>query len=219
MSFARYGVYFTPDNKALAQAGATWLGWDIARGEAIEAPDLTITKRPRKYGFHGTIKPPFALADGANEDALIKDFKTFCSTARPIMLQGLILARIGGFIALVPTGDFSELANLAGNAVSKLDHFRAPPAEQELARRRQAKLTPEQDINLKTWGYPYVFNDFRFHMTLTSPLKRDQFDAVMTRAHAHFAPCLPTPFVIKSLTLVGEREDGMFQEILRCPLG
>ena len=175
MTFTRYAVYLTPENGPLAQAGAAWFGWDIARGTAVGTPDDTITKRPRKYGFHGTIKPPFTLANGTNKDGLIKDFRTFCTGARPIMLQGLTLARIGGFIALVPTGDFAELADLASSAVSGLDSFRAPPSDHELARRRQSNLTADQEINLKTWGYPYVFNDFRFHMTLTGPLKRDQF--------------------------------------------
>ena len=219
MIFTRYAVYLTPEPGPLAKAGATWLGWDIATGSAVGTPDNRITKRPRKYGFHGTIKPPFRLIDGQTPDGLKHAFKRFCADVRPVMLQGLTLAQIGGFIALVPTGDVSELADLAGRAVSDLDSFRAPPTDQDLVRRRQARLTADQDANLLKWGYPYIFKDFQFHMTLTGPLKRDQLDAVMTQANNHFAPCLPSPFSIKSLTLSGEREDGMFQEILRCPLG
>lgn len=219
MEFTRYAVYLTPESGRFAHAGATWLGWDVTSGQPVGSPDDAITKRPRKYGFHGTIKPPFHLAQGQNRDALEQAFSAFCADARPIMLQGLTLARIGGFIALVPTGDFSELADLAGHAVSDLDKFRAPPSEQDLARRRQARLTPDQDANLVKWGYPYVFDDFRFHMTLSGPLKSDLFDTVMDQAQGHFAPCLPSPFLINSLTLVGERHDGMFQEIRRCQLG
>lgn len=219
MEFTRYAVYLTPDSKDFATAGANWLGWDLATGTPVGTPDDTVTKRPRKYGFHGTMKPPFRLADDMSAAGLLDVFCALCSDAQPIVLQGLMLARIGGFLALVPTGDFTELADLAGRTVSELDQFRAPASDAELARRRTSRLTPEQDGNLLKWGYPYVFDTFRFHMTLTGPLKRDHVDGVMTKASDHFARVLPSPFVIRSLTLVGERPDSMFQEIKRGMLG
>jgi len=43
-------------------------------------------------------------------------------------------------------------------------------AAAELARRRTLRLTAEQDAMLARWGYPYVLEDFRFHMTLTGSL-------------------------------------------------
>ena len=58
----------------LADFGARWLGWDVRRGAAAVQLDLPglrdATEAPRKYGFHGTLKPPFRLAEGQDFDAL-----------------------------------------------------------------------------------------------------------------------------------------------------
>ena len=219
MNFTRFAVYLTPEPGDFARAGANWLGWDIATGTGSNPVAGSLAQRPQKYGFHGTIKPPFRLADGRSREQLQSAFQNLCANARPILLQGLVVTRIGGFLALTPTGDFSELADLAATAVSDLDPFRAPPKHAELAKRRKARLTPQQDAHLERWGYPYVFDQFRFHMTLTGPIPRADFDAALASANAFFAPCLPSPFRIASLTLVGERTDGMFQEIQRATLG
>jgi hypothetical protein len=40
----------------------------------------------------------------------------------------------------------------------------------ERARRVAAGLNQSMIGNLDRWGYPYLFADFRFHMTLTGPL-------------------------------------------------
>ena len=70
MKFDRYAIYFTPQG-SLAEAGAAWLGWDLARGRTVAHPDVAgldvaaLTETPRKYGLHATIKPPFVLAEGA----------------------------------------------------------------------------------------------------------------------------------------------------------
>ena len=68
MSFTRYAIYYLPPAGALADFGARWLGWDVRRGAAAVQLDLPglrdATEAPRKYGFHGTLKPPFRLAEG-----------------------------------------------------------------------------------------------------------------------------------------------------------
>jgi hypothetical protein len=38
----------------------------------------------------------------------------------------------------------------------------------------RAGLSARQAEHLTKWGYPYVFEDFRFHMTLTAGLGRGQ---------------------------------------------
>ena len=70
----RFAIYYAPRGGAFADAAAAWLGWDLTRGRAVAQPDLPglvdlpgladLTAEPRKYGFHGTIKPPFRLAGG-----------------------------------------------------------------------------------------------------------------------------------------------------------
>lgn len=225
MQFQRYGVYYTPPPGALADFGKSWLGWDPVEGETVTHPEIEglpqavaeITATPRKYGLHGTIKPPFFLAEGTDATGLLTRFEHLCATLAPITLDGLVLARLGGFIALKVDGDQTPLAKLAGAVVRELDDFRAPPTDAELARRRKANLSPAQEALLAQWGYPYVMAEFRFHITLSGRLGRD-VEATMEALGPHFAPILPRPFAVDSLTLVGEDGDGMFHEIHRQAL-
>lgn len=221
--YDRYAIYFTPQGD-LAALGAAWLGWDVAQGRAVTHPDVggldvaAITQTPRKYGLHGTIKPPFVLTEGMTADALMAQTDALCRTLAPVTLDGLELAALGRFLALVPVGDQSALAALAGEVVQQLDGFRAMPSEAELARRRQANLTPAQDAHLVRWGYPYVLDQFRFHITLSSKLPKAQVAQVRQAITPLFAPHLGVPFEIGSLTLAGQRADGMFEEIHRYAL-
>ena len=224
--YKRYAVYETPaPGSALARFGACWLGWDSALGQEVPhpvVPDLdvaAITARPRAYGFHGTIKPPFRLADGQSQDTLQQALAALCADAAPVSLDGLCCARLGRFLALVPVGDTTALADLAARAVQELDPFRAPPNAAELAKRRAARLNPAQEALLMRWGYPYVMDQFRFHMTLTGRLDADTAE----RAEAALAPLLEPlplqPYKVDALTLLGEDAQGRFHQIARYPLG
>lgn len=221
--YERYAVYFTPQGP-LAERGAGWLGWDIAKGRPVPHPVLAgldpagLTAVPRRYGLHATLKAPFALAAGYSETDLKAAMAGLCAGLAPVELAGLVAARIGGFIGLIPRGALCGLNLLAAQAVTQLDRFRAPASRAELARRRQPGLSPVQEAHLLRWGYPYVLDQFRFHITLTGPVA--QGAPLLSRIAAHFAPVLPVPFVIDSLTLAGQGRDGMFREIHRyalCP--
>ncbi|OAN73518.1 phosphonate metabolism protein [Sulfitobacter sp. EhC04] len=219
--FKRFAVYFTPQG-ALADKGAAWLGWDIASGCAADHPQVagldlaSLTATPRKYGFHATIKPPFVLAAGTDVAGLSQALARFCTHFAPVRLDGLKAAQMGGFLALTPVGDQAQLNNLAGEAVMQLDRFRAPPGADELARRRARHLTPQQERNLREWGYPHVLDAFRFHMTLSGRVEQPK--QTLPLVAAHFADCLPQPFLLDSLTLAGERHDGMFEALQRYAL-
>jgi putative phosphonate metabolism protein len=219
--FTRYAIYYTPTG-TLADLGSAWLGWNIANGISVQQPSIAeanlelITRQPRRYGFHATIKPPFRLADGHSEAGLLIAFEALCRNLGPVTLDGLTVQRMGRFLALMPEGSQSALRDLAANVVRDLDPFRAPPDADELARRRKAKLSAAQEANLLSWGYPHVMDAFRFHMTLTGRL--DAVDDVQHSAAAYFKGALPVPFVINALTLVGEGADGMFHQIKRLPL-
>src|SRR5262249_55850996 len=54
--------------------------------------------------------------------------------------------------------------------VRDFDGFRAPLTDADRARRHPSRLTPRQRDYLERWGYPYVMEEFRFHMTLTGRL-------------------------------------------------
>lgn len=218
--FTRYAVYFTPMGD-LAEFGARWLGWDVATGMERTHPDApgldvtALTKTPRKYGLHGTIKPPFRLRDGLNETGLQAALADFCATTPRFDLDGLALSRIGRFLALVPVGDTSALSAMAARAVTELDGFRAPLTDAELAKRRKSRLTPAQDQHLLDWGYPYVMDQFRFHITMSGPVNDATAQAALAVLEPLVAPVLPTPFGIDGLTLAGEDINGFFHKVHR----
>lgn len=222
--YRRYAIYFTPaPDSALAEFGASWLGWDSATGSAAAHPEspldvATITATPRKYGFHGTIKPPFRLAHGQDADALSQAVKDLASALPPCRLEGLVLARLGRFVALVPSEQSAGLARLAASVVRDLDQFRAPPTDAELAKRRAAGLTAGQEANLITWGYPYVMEQFRFHLTLTGKLDGDALEQVENDLKPRIAELPLAPYDIDALTLLGEADDGLFHQMARFDL-
>lgn len=219
--FKRYGLYVVPSG-ALFAAGSAWLGWDSSAGASVVQPDVaglhvdTLTATPRKYGFHGTIKPPFVLADGTDAASLDAAARAFCETQAAVEIPALEVRRLGGFVALTPSEPSQTLADLAAATVKGLDAFRAPPSEAELARRRKSGLTDRQEDMLSRWGYPHVMEEFRFHMTLTG--RTPDADSVSAALAQHFAPVLPKPLVINSLALMGEDAQGAFHLIHRYML-
>lgn len=223
--FKRYAVYYTPPSGSpLATFGAAWLGWDSATAQPVPHPDVpeldvaAVTDTPRKYGFHGTIKPPFRLADGHSAEGLDQALAHLCAHAAPVTLEGLTLARLGRFLALVPTGDANALGTLAARAVQELDAFRAPATEAELTKRRAAGLSAAQDAYLVQWGYPYVLTEFRFHLTLSGKLDSTTAEAAHNALQTHLGQMGLAPYTIDGLTLLGEDADGMFHQIQRYAL-
>lgn len=223
----RYAIYYAPPPGALADFAARWLGWDAAEGCARAHPVLNglplpiadLTATPRKYGFHGTLKPPFRLADGRTEAELRNACASLARCLAPLRLPGLRLARLGGFLALVPQGDTGPLATLAAEVVMALDGFRAPPDAAEIARRRPERLSASQRDLLARWGYPYVLGEFRFHLTLTGDLPHDTATQVAEVLTPQLAPLLAERFEVADICLFGEAEDGGFRLLHRYPLG
>lgn len=221
--FKRYAVYYAPEPGEFASRASQWLGWDAAAGVNLTPPDLglpadQITRDPRKYGFHGTIKPPFRLAEGLTEAKLRGALADLAAGLAPVRLTGLRLASIGGFLALVPEGDTAPLGDLAAEVVRALEPFRAPLTPAEIARRRPEGLTPRQRALLEAYGYPYVMEEFRFHLTLTDRLEPPLNEQARAVLEAYFAPVLPRPFVVADLCLFGEAQDGRFHLLHRYPL-
>lgn len=172
----RFALYTAPPaDHPLHRFAAQWLGWDPETGEtpppqpAAGLPAARIaalTADPRQYGFHGTLKPPFYLADGFDEAQLIMALERFAESRKPLRVP-LKMAALGSFLALRPATPMPALDQLAADCVRDFDRFRAPPSEQELARRRAAGLSERQEQYLRDWGYPYVLEEFRLHFTLT----------------------------------------------------
>ncbi len=172
---------------------------------------------PRKYGFHGTLKPPFRLAEGRAFHDLSSSVTALARQIEPAVCDGLDLTVLGSFLALTPRGETHNLRAVADACVREIDAYRAPPSEAELARRRKSGLSPRQDALLQQWGYPYVMEEFRFHMTLSGRLPKPDAPAWADVAARHL-PDLPAPFVIDQIALCGERQDGRFELIHRYTL-
>lgn len=193
----RYAIYYaTAPGSALERFGAHLLGYDAFSGEALPFPngmDSTvsgwreITRDPRKYGFHATLKAPMALAGGKTEAELLAACEAFARSPRAIPVIKPVVNEIGDFIAVAPSQRSAELEQLAADAVSALDSFRAALTPVDRARRNPERLTPRQRDYLDRWGYPYVMEEFRFHMTLTGRLPDERRAAVLAELRQRFA--------------------------------
>ena len=222
MPYRRFAIFYLPPPGLLTSFATQWLGWDVLAGQSVTQLDLDgleeATQAPRKYGFHGTLKPPFQLAEGSDLAQLTEALSDLAGSCDPAECEGLELTRLGRFFALTPVGDTQALKHLAARCVQELDRFRAPLKEDELLRRRKKGLSPRQDALLQTWGYPYVMEEFRFHLTLTGRLPKADLPHWQERLSSHLPP-LPSPFRVEEIALVGERENGFFQLIQKVKLG
>lgn len=220
--FVRFALYLVPEG-TIGGFGEEWLAWDMVRGVALPAPGHApegweaITAEPRRYGFHATVKPPFRLAEGRDLAGLMAAVRDLCGTVAAFDCDGLRLASLDGFLALVPDGETGALDRFAARVVAELDGFRRPAGAEEIARRRKAGLTARQDAYLLRWGYPYVMEEFRAHFTLTGRLGPER-KAVMAHLEARLAGVALRPFRVESLCLVGEQAKGGFRMIHRYAL-
>lgn len=227
----RYALYYAPrPEEALAVIASQWLGCTPAAGRAHRLPLSSgldprrmaeITAAPRRYGFHGTLKPPMALIDEVSETDFLAAVGRFAASQRAFNAPALALAELSGFLALVPTGRSPELHDLADHCVIEFDEFRRPADEDELARRRAAGLSPRQDELLLRWGYPYVLEEWRFHLTLTGRLPDGAERTVVTNIlRQRFSHLVDRPLPVRDLCVFRQAApDQAFTVLERFKLG
>jgi hypothetical protein len=162
---------------------------------------------------------PFAPAPGRSVDELEAALAAFVRGRAPVPLGRLKVAGIGAFTALMPAGPEDAVRMFAGDCVAAFDGFRAPPSARDRERRLAARLSPRQVELLDRWGYPYVFSEFRFHMTLTGRLPAHEQARWQAALAAAFAPLAPAPADIDAVSLVRQDDrDAPFRVIAREPL-
>lgn len=226
----RYAIYFLPEpGSPLALFGARWLGRDCATGKALAQPSVTglapetlaeITESARNYGFHATLKAPFHLKPGHSVDDL-RDAMRSRAASLAAFEVGLALRDLGGFLALMMAPSNHRMTELAAVCVREFEPFRAALSDRDLERRRKANLSSQQDTLLQRWGYPYVMEEFRFHMTLSKRLP-DGPDraAVIAALEPLTADVTARPAPIDAISLVRQdTRDAPFVLVERFPFG
>ncbi|CAN7203786.1 DUF1045 domain-containing protein [Acidovorax sp. LjRoot194] len=218
----RYAVYFAPSPGSLGWlAGSHWLGRCAALLQPLPQLDIhgvpadvleRLTAAPRRYGWHATLKAPFSLAPGVDWMTLHHAVQTVAQSLSAFQLPPLHVERLGDFLALVPPPSHAANAALrdaAAACVMQLQPLAAPLSKADLARRRAVGLSARQDELMQLWGYPFVLEEFRFHMTITGRLS--QVDAstqalVLDAAQEYFSDMPALKF--DSLALFAEPAPG-----------
>jgi len=228
----RYAVYFAPPRSSpLALFGARAIGVDAESGRdvppsaAISAalPDWRdLVAAPSRYGFHATLKAPFELAPGRSEADLISGVEKLAARLTVVEIGQLEVSTVSRFVALIPQKATSQLAEFAAHIVEELDALRAPLTLSDRDRRRPENLTERQRALLDRWGYPFVLEEFRLHMTLTGVVQYDRIEAVRRVMDAAFRSEVPTwnnPVRIDCLSVFFQPErDARFRVLSRHPL-
>jgi len=225
----RYAIYFAPPaDSPLWQKASQWIGRDSAKGMDIPVPETIgvpaerlwgMTVSPRRYGFHATLKAPMWLAEPYEYDDLVAAITRFCARTAPVSAGQLTPRMLGGFLALMPEVQSAELSDFAASCVAGFDALRAPMSASERAKRAQAGLSERQTALLDQYGYPYVMDEFRLHMTLSDRLPEGEHDQMLAAARAWFAPVLAEPVMITHLSVFSEAEPGApFARVADFPL-
>ncbi|MCL2514938.1 MAG: DUF1045 domain-containing protein [Microbacteriaceae bacterium] len=219
----RVAIYAAPGARAgdaaadlLAARAEQWLGRSATGAPVPEWGELAwtraavdeITVDARRYGFHATLKAPFRLAEGRTLAELEQALDAFADERPVVTVPQLALSRLGSFFALVPGAPAEALYALAAEIVKTFDGFRAAPNEAELARRNPAGMSARQRELFERWGYPYVLDEFRFHLTLTDRIPAEQRAEVEGTLADWFAGVIGHDIPLDALALFIEPEPG-----------
>ncbi len=221
----RLALYFAPEvADPLHAAASRWLGRDAETGASIpQAPvpgvDIAaITAEASNYGFHATLKPPFRLS-GPYAAARAAAAELAERTA-PFALPPLRVTDLRGFLALTESEPCPALQAFADASVTALEPHRAAPTEAEIARRNPDRMTPRQREHLAAWGYPYVFDEWFFHMTLSRRLNEAEQRIVLPAVQDAVGAAAARPRVVRELCLFTQAAPGApFLIAERLPLG
>lgn len=214
----RVAIYFAPDaTSPLWLKAAHWLGRDALTGAEYmgdiggipRAEILEKSASARRYAFHATIKSPMQLAAGKSEAELSDALAAFTASHAPVSIGRLKLARLDGFLALIPADQPQALTDFAAKVVEAFEPYRAEVSAEDKAKRNAGgRLSPRQLELLDRYGYPYVMEQFQFHMTLTDRLSDADGDRFEAALRGHFGPLAEADATLDRLTLFHEPAPG-----------
>ncbi|MDA0655379.1 MAG: DUF1045 domain-containing protein [Proteobacteria bacterium] len=226
---SRYALYLVPpEDHPLYRLGQHLVGRDSHYGGPLPQPVLDdvdpqwlakITTSPRHYGFHGTLKPPFHLAEGESAEALHETVEKFAANQSAFTVPVFEIRVLDGFIGIVPATRSDALHSLADSCVRDFDHFRAPAQSAETQKRRARSLTPAHDVLLERWGYPYVLEEFRPHFSLTERIEEaDKRETTLSAIKASLPSEALSDVPFDSICIFGQPNEWMpFYETMRFP--
>lgn len=220
----RFAIYYAPQpGSALDRRAQIWLGLDESQTspvvELLGASGLDAMKSARRYGFHATLKPPMRLAAGRDASAFVDAATAFATDTSPVNIGQLVVKNLDGFLALIPAEQSTELAMFAASCVSHFEPFRAPLNEAEISKRLAHPLSARQHELLEQYGYPYVMDEFRMHLTLTDRLDVDIADRLQACAKDWFAPDLNETHILDHISIFTEQtSQAGFSRLADFPL-
>ena len=193
---AAHGLRATP-SAARQSHSPSFKGWDAAY-------HLRITAEPRRYGFHATLKAPFRLAAGCTAHDVYRQASNLAASLSPVPLPYLALCELDGFVALgfVSSAIGADAVHgIAAQCVSCFDNLRAPATADEIKRRQAVPLSAREAHLLAQWGYPHVFDAFRFHLTLTGRLPANERAQVIEKLSPPVDALNKSPLWLDALTV------------------
>lgn len=228
----RYAIYFVPDTASpwWAQWSA-WLGRCACSGKTLEQPVVpglspeeffSLTAAPRRYGLHATLKAPMRLGQETSLQQLVQAVKALSTAYSAFAMPPMQVVVLSDFLALTPSAPSPQLHAIADACVTELDHLRAPLTPAELGKRRPDELNARERQHLERWGYPYVLDTFRFHISLTGSLigvETHAIEALKQAAQQRVDALATEPLMFDAVSVFEEAAPGAdFMISVRAPL-
>ena len=234
-NYKRVAIYFLPKkNSSLENFGKNLLGRDINKKKKI-----SLTRRqkyfinrgftyfdelkdyceePAKYGFHATLKAPFRLKRNVKTKNFYDVISHIAAQHSRFKIKGLKIVYSKKFTFIISRKPNKLLINLENDLVKHLDTFRAELNKTEIKKRIPDSLTFKQNKYLKEWGYPFVFDQFKFHMTLMNQNNNKLSNKQKLELEKLIYKISNNVIEFNEISLLGENKNGHFEEIKRFKL-
>ena len=234
-NYKRVAIYFLPKkNSSLENFGKNLLGRDINKKKKI-----SLTRRqkyfinrgftyfdelkdyceePAKYGFHATLKAPFRLKRNVKTKNFYDVISHIAAQHSRFKIKGLKIVYSKKFTLITSRKPNKLLINLENDLVKHLDTFRAELNKTDIKKRIPDSLTIKQNKYLKEWGYPFVFDQFKFHMTLMNQNNNKLSNKQKLELEKLIYKISNNVIEFNEISLLGENKNGHFEEIKRFKL-
>ena len=228
--YSRYAIYYAPPKESsLEEFGRYWFGWDPLNAKLINNKHrinylnrfgiknlINIDKNvliPKKYGFHGTLIPPFKLNKNYSTNTLFKKTEEIAKKFKKFKFYKFKLKKINNFYAFVQNKKNNNINKLSNRLVRELFKFRSPLTKKEIDRRNPSKLSKLQLNILYKWGYPYLMSEFNFHMTLASEVTGNKLYLELKKIERNKEIILNEINNFDKIYIFGENQKGMFENL------